>query len=361
MSLACSDRTTPQTPPPTASADMPSLEEVPVNLPVGAIPFRDAGNMALTKSGTLTFRPGADDGGMFASVDSSGQFLGRWGRRGEGPGESRVQWLLSADSAVVILATDPSAIQILSPVGELLSERRIPPIDGIPQAAVGDSVDHVQGGRIVGRRSLISDLRGPVVRTCLYRSCSRELLPADDSILDLVHVATPRVGGMRWPPFAAEAGRFVLGDGVGYRLWMFDDAGSLIKTFGRPELPARVLTQAEMQDQREQWERFIANGIALDSVELKALLATERIPHFGYASMGFDADHRLWVSGWVADSTFFDVFAEERFLGRITIDCVRERGALAIRGRWLAVMCESDDPDKALYPRLFRIVDPPGT
>lgn len=338
---------------------MPSLEEVSIDLPLNAVPIRDAGNMALTRSGTLTFKPGADDGGMFATVDSLGQFLGRWGRSGEGPGESRSQFLLSADSVVVVMATNPSAIQVFSTSGELLSERRLPPFDGFPRPAVGDSVDHVLGGRTVGRRSIVSDLRGPVIRTCLVSSCSRELLPADDSILDLVHVATPRIQGLRWPPFAAEAGRFVLGDGVGYRLWMFDDAGSLIKTFGRPEIPARVLTEAELQDQRERWERFIANGIALDSVELKALLASERIPHFGYASMGFDAAHRLWVSGWVSDSTFLDVFAEEQFLGRITIDCVRERGALAIRGRWLAVLCTSDDPERAFYPRLFRIVDPP--
>lgn len=340
---------------------MPSLEEVSVELPDSAVPIRDRGRMSLTRSGMLTFEPGADEGGFFASVDSLGQFLGRWGRSGEGPGESRTRSLISADSVILVMATNPSAIQVFSPNGDLLSERRISPIDGFPQVAVGDSVDHVGGGRIVGTRGISSDLRGPVVRTCLYRVCSRELLPAEDSILDVVQVATPRLDGMRWPPFAAEPGRFVLGDGVGYRLWMFDDSGSLIKTFGRPELPARALTQAEMQDQREQWEGFFARGIAVDSARLKTLLLSERIPHFGYASMGFDAAHRLWVSGWVSDSTFFDVFAEEQFLGRITIDCVRERGALAIRGRWLAVLCTSDDPDKAFYPRLFRIVDPPGT
>lgn len=355
--VGCSPSNSPAERHVSALTTMPAVREVVFRLPTKNAPVRDATTLAVTLMGTVSFPTGATAGSRFVTVDSTGRVIADWGRAGEGPGESWTGYLVSADTMVVFVATSPPAIQAFTPAGVLLSDVRDQPVEGFPQVAVGDSIDRIFGQRLVGSSSILADVRGPAIRHCIFGNCERVLVADDDSILNDVRLATPRRDGLRWPPFAAERGRFVLGDGVGYRLWMFNSDGSYEFEFGRRVRP-RELSAAELQVERERWERRLRDGMNVDTQALKLQLVTETIPHFGYYSMGFDERHRLWVSGWAGDSTFLDVFADSSFLGRIMVPCSRQRGALGIRGHWLAMFCtDQDDIEQPFKLKLYRILD----
>lgn len=357
LATACGRERSGQTPVQPPMAKLPALREVPLQLQDDQWPWQDRSTMSVTLGGQLTFQQGEHGSGRYVTVDSTGAVLAQWGRGGEGPGESWSEALVSADSEVVLIAFSPPAVLVYTVTGELVSDLRGQPVEGFPQALVGDSVDRSFGQRLVGSTRILEDLRGPIVRSCIKSDCQRELLPADDSILIEVHLATPRRGGLRWPPYAATAGRFVLGDGVGYRLWMFNDQGKVLYQFGRT-IPPRTLTESELDKDRQNWVKRLAEGAPVDTSALKQRLLTEPLPHFGYYGIGFDGQRRLWVSGWAHDSTFLDVFADSVFLGRLMLDCRRERGGMAIRGAWLALMCTDDDnPERPYQPHLYRIVD----
>ncbi|HRP06934.1 MAG TPA: hypothetical protein PLL69_00470 [Gemmatimonadales bacterium] len=343
---------------PTEKVGLPSLEELHLATGAEDLPEREPTTIALTSDGLLSYPTAAREGSRFITIDSTGTIVARWSRAGEGPGESWTGYLASGDSVIALVSTNPPTLQVYTGRGELLSEQRGQPVDGFPQTAlIGDSVDRSFGQRLVGRTHVLEDIPGPIVRACIYTDCRRELLGADHPILSQVHEATPRKGGLRWPPFAAEPGRFVLGDGVGYRLWLFDADGKTAMEFGR-QLPPRGPTNREFDAELAARAGQINGGSAVDSAAVLKQLSQERLPHFGYGSLGFDGEHRLWVAGRTRYSTFLDVFADTTFLGRRMVDCQSDRGAFAVRGRWLGLVCVDESNDSTpIRVRLFRIVE----
>lgn len=341
--------------PVSTSAPLPSLVEVPLALDAADLPDLEPTTVALTATGYFSYVLPRGESELAVIVDSLGEVAARWGRRGEGPGEARRGYLLAGDSFFVFVASDPASVLVVDVEGKLVHQRIAALHDGFPGAVVGDSVDRSLGQRIVGVRGVTTDFSGPILRDCLLESCRRELLPASDSILRLVHLSTPRREGLRWPPYAAEQGRFVIGDGVDYRLWYFDENGQLLGAMQR-DIPRRTRTARERENDEASWARLIEDGIQVDIEARRALADTEPLPHFAYASLGFDAEHRLWVIGKTGDSTFADVFADTTFLGRRLIDCTRpDRGPASVRGRFLVLTCSEDNLESPYRFRLFKI------
>jgi hypothetical protein len=356
FAVSCSSAEEGQSRPPSAAgAGLPRLEEVTLYVDAAHAPEQDVAPLAVTLRGTVTY---VQSRGRYVTVDSMGRVTAEFGLLGEGPGESRGGMPIGGDSVVAIISATPPSILTFTPEGRLLSEYRSPGlIDGMRQQLVGDSIDRSFSQRLVGRSSILEDVQGPITRTCITGGCERELMAADDSILRLVMTAAPRKDGVRWPPYAAEPGRFVLGDGVDYRLWAFDDGGKLLYAFGRIVEPRR-LTPRELAFEEVHWKARIAQGVPLDLKQMREDVMKERIPHFSHGSMGFDERRRLWVTGKVNDSTFADIFADSVFLGRIMLPCVRERGTVGIRGHWMALLCENEGNDSIPFiVRLFRIVE----
>jgi hypothetical protein len=333
---------------------------VRVQVDSSAAPLWDGTTLAVTAGGTVTWLTGASLP-RFATIDSTGRVIASWGRIGDGPGETRTGWLLSGDTTVTLVSTSPPAVLVFSPRGKLLSDQRAgQPQGGFPETVVGDSVDRSFSDRLVGKTHVLDDVQGPVTRACEYSACSRVLLPASDSVLRHVQLAAPRKDGDRWPPYAAEPGRFVLGDGVNYRLWMFDDHGHVLYQFGR-NVPRRQLTKSELAAAEAGWDNEHQADPAFDVGAARQYATHEVLPHFGYLGIAFDGEHRLWVIGKANDSTFADVFADSTFLGRHMIDCTRGRTPAAVRGRWLALLCNDSLNDVMPYRvRLFRIMDSPA-
>ncbi len=344
------------TPSEAKAASLPDLVEIPLGIHTADLPHFEPTTVAVTQTGHFGYIASRDDQGFVVIVDSLGRVSARWGRRGEGPGEARRGYLLAGDTFFVFVASEPSTAIVFDPHGNLLSQRSGDFFEGFPGAVVDGSVDRSLGQRIVGVRTLVADAEGPIVRDCLFDTCHRELLPASDSILRLVHESTPRREGLRWPPYAAEPGRFVIGDGVNYRLWYFAEDGTVISSFGRAVAP-RTRTERESQADEVSWARLIEQGTRIDLAERRALAATEPLPHFAWSTMGFDGKHRVWIVGKSNDSTFLDVFADTVFLGRRMIDCIPPgRSPAAVKGAFLVITCANDEDIRApIRFRMFKI------
>lgn len=337
---------------------MPKLVEVSLSLGEADLPDRAPITVALTATGHFGYEVPESPDTIAVFFDSLGRRIAGWGRRGQGPGEARRGFLLGGDSAFIFVASDPPSALMVGAHGDLITQRPGPFHDGLPLAVHGDSLDRSLGQRIVGLRGVIEDVKGPIVRTCLRTECTVQLLAADNPVLRAVQEATPRREGVRWPPYAAESGRVVIGDGVNYRLWYFDQGGRLLAAFTR-ELPRRSRTPRERRADEEAWASLQATGVRVDVTERRRLAESEPLPHFGYGSLGFDAAHRLWVLGKTGDSTFADVFEDTTFLGRQMIDCLRpDRGAVGIRGRHIVLTCaDTASIEVPFRLRLFKIID----
>lgn len=283
----CTRHTVP--PRPVRSA-MPALVEIPLRIDSADTPVVESTTLALTLTGTVTWATGAD-APRFASIDSTGRVIAKWGSVGDGPGESRTGWLLSGDTTVALVTMTPPAVLVFSPDGRLVADQRATqPGGGFPEAVVGDSIDRSFSDRMVGTTHVLDDVQGPITRSCIDARCDRVLLPADDTILRAVQLAAPRKDGDRWPPYAAEPERFVLGDGVNYRLWMFDHRGHLLYQFGR-SIPRRELTASELTAAETGWAKVRRANPTFDVDAARKFATHEPLPHFGYLSLGFDGAH----------------------------------------------------------------------
>lgn len=348
-----------------ASHEMPRLESVHLEIAGDDQPATTR-SVALTSDGHLVYFRDTRVAPLLVTVDSNGRVVSRWGRTGEGPGELHGdEFLHSGDSAIVLFESEGLIAKLFHADGELASERRNVP-SGFASDLTGDSIDIWRGFRLRSQTDdrVVADRPGSLDRVCLKSGCQHTLLPADDSIVRRVQLASPRSGA--WPAIAAEEGRFVVGDGFAYRLWVFADDGHLEYSFGRA-VPPRMATQRERDRLDSQIVRMIRaphgprgtmSPGRLEDDPRRALFRDEPLPHFQAQGVAFDEHHRLWVIGTVADSTFFDVFSDSTYLGRTTEACGGRRLASALRGHWLALACEVEDGPNPVELKLFRIREP---
>jgi len=351
-----------------ASSAFPGLERVSFTLAEEDIPERSVLTMALTARGTLTFLKDPRGPKVFATVDSTGAVLARWGRRGEGPGEVLGdELLLSGDSSVVVVDLNGRRLQLFSPVGKLLREQASPPRGKPSSFANGRVLWWLSSGSGAGAREpgRLGPTR-PLISWCVLGVCADTVLPASDSIVERVHRASPPGGIGGWPAMVADGDRFWLGDGYSYTIWRFDSGGNVPPVRIQRAVPQRMVTAREFAKLDSSWVKLERSGmpgpggkrIRLEFDVERQFMKKEPLPHFQLFGLSVDGRQRLWVIGRSNDSTFLDVFADTTFLGRHMIACHRSGYAAAVRGHWLALACDDEvETGGAVDRRLYRIVE----
>ncbi len=370
--LGCAGERRTATPPAApfveASVAFPNLQQVIFTLAEEDIPPRGLLTVALTGQGTLTFVPDHRRPQVFTTLDSTGAVLARWGRRGEGPGEViGDEVLLSGDSNIVVTDVNGRRLQLFSPKGKLLREQPSPP-PGKPVSFSDGRVlwwESTGGGAGAREPAKLGPTR-PVVSWCVLRACADTVLGAGDSILGLVHRASPPMGVGGWPAMVADGDRLWLADGYSYTIWRYDGGGKSAPVRFARSVPPRMLTPKEFAKLDSSWVKLERAGmpgpggkrIRLEFDAERKFMRKQPLPHFQYLGLSVDGLHRLWVVGRSNDSTFLDVFADTTFLGRHMIACHRSGYAGVVRGHWLALACDDEvDDGGGVEVRLYRIVE----
>lgn len=238
-----------------------------------------------------------------------------------------------------------------SSVGRLRAAQGHPP--GRVLAFHADSFD-VELGFGTGREE--------IRRYPIGRGRSRALVAAGDAAfaaLTRPDSAAPAIATRYVSPAVAVNDReLVVGNPYTYRFQAYDPAGRATYAFGR-DLPPRVRTPAELAEDRTRLAKQRRSGIPgpkdqrimVPGVEQAiARLPTAPLRHFSaVAGTQFDGAGRLWVIGDLGDSTFADVFADGRFLGRRILPCAapsRFQSLASLNDRWLALLCRAPDEDE---------------
>src|SRR5690606_28830016 len=217
---------------------------------------------------------------------------------------------------MVLLSVDAS--------GVVRDEREAPVHDVMIVGAGPDSLDVIPIDR--------PGTRG-VFRRAIRDGGERLIVSPYDSFFATMRDGLARRG---IPAFAARDGEFLVGDGLGYRLAVYDADGRAALTFGR-DLPPRLPTPSEVQ-MRE--ATLSGSGGTRDMVrsELETFAATP-LPYFEHPGAWLDAEGRVRVVGSSGDSTFVDVFADATHLGRVTLGCRDFRRRVAQSDQWLVLLC----------------------
>lgn len=164
----------------------------------------------------------------------------------------------------------------------------------------------------------------------------------------------------RIPPYAVGDSLVAIADPLHYTIRYYALDGTLLGTSHRDVPPKRRdgAARAALRESLSHTVREYGAGSRAGASAQARLdsLDRERVPHFAWPGMGFDAAGRLLVIGEFGDSTFVDVFTPPEFLGRFAIDCIRPGRRVAIRGSFLALHCEDPASDTSPFRlRIFRI------
>lgn len=153
----------------------------------------------------------------------------------------------------------------------------------------------------------------------------------------------PAVVG-EWP------GGFLIGNGFSYQLLAYDWSGRLRYTFGR-ELPVNRRSPAQVDQYMADLRRSAIGRRPDRLAAARERAIRDSVRWFSHLSPpSHDAEGRVWIIGSAGDTTFADLFAEAKYLGRLVLDCPGFRGRSAVNGRWLALLCATeDDRDGALH------------
>jgi hypothetical protein len=176
-------------------------------------------------------------------------------------------------------------------------------------------------------------------------SAYRRVFPRRDAFV--VRFGNPAVVG-EWP------GGFLIGNGFSYQLLAYDWSGRFRYAFGR-DVPVNRRSPAQVEQYMTELARSALGQHPDRLAAARERAAQDSVRWFSHlSSPRHDAEGRVWIIGTAGDTTFADLFAEAKYLGRLVLDCPGFRGRSAVNGRWLALLCATeDDRDGALH--LMRI------
>lgn len=332
---------------------LPALQEVPV-----------ADTVAMPGSVNSAIVAGPDGGWLFGPADLTSSALvavrpdGRTvplGGFGEGPGEMRRSFPLWLDDTIAI-GVDYGSNRLIAwrPDGTVHHEVRLDtPVLPTGRGPAGTLL----AGRFVGEQEvpvLIDPTTGAVRATVAATDSALSALFDEDDL-------SARVANS--PAFGRWAGGIVIGNGLRYRLLLYDTEGRLQGELGR-DLPPSFRSPAQID---AEIEALRAGGLGRAPERLAAAreaLATEPVRRFPHtAPPRSDGHGRLWVVVLEGDAVFADLFDRERFLGRLPLDCPGYGGRWDLNGAWLLLVCGAgpEDGDLDAVVRRYRIVEPPGT
>lgn len=255
--------------------------------------------------------------------------------RGGGPGELENALMLTGDGSGGVLVGDmkQNRISEFAADGAFVRSAQVP---GLPISIVdwdGDRVSAIWMQFEMGDPPSFVPTAG-IVDLAAGDGAARFSLYEPEAGL-----ARPKTENPFAPPFISAvmdgSGRLIAGQSTEYRIVAFDEAGTVVSTFGRPELEPRYLSEGERAAERQRQAAASSRGGPPPAGMREAMedALEEPRPYFGPGALALDDSGRLWVitERPADDSTEVDVFARDgEFLGTVMLrDRVR---SLAFRG-----------------------------
>lgn len=329
---------------------LPTLQEVPV---ADTIPMPGSVNSAIVAGpdGGWLFGPADLTASALVAVRPDGHAVALGGF-GEGPGEMRRSFPLWLDDTIAI-GVDYGTNRLIAwrPDGTVHHEVRL----DTPALPTGRGpAGTLLAGRFVGEQEVpvLIDPTTGAVRATVAATDSALASLFDESDLSARVANSPAFG--RW------ADGVVIGNGLRYRLLLYDTEGHLRGQLGR-DLPPTFRSPAQVG---AEIAALRAGGLGRAPERLAAAreaLATEPVRRFPHtAPPRSDGQGRLWVVVLEGDAVFADLFDRDRFLGRLPLDCPGYGGRWDLNGAWLLLVCAPGDADGDLdaVVRRYRIVEP---
>ena len=336
--------------------DLPTLVRRPMRVAAADRPDLMYLGITVRQDGAVSYVASTKDAPFLRILDTVGARVAAFGEVGDGPGEFRSPnriWLLG--DTLVVQTHAGGVFATFSRTGRFLEEFHTR-LSDVSLGVTADSIDHFNPSEFVTRRVV------RVFRTPLRGGRTREIFKGGDSLLALA-LRPSYEGQLRMAlPYLASDNRVVIGDGLDYRLHVYDSRGRFLYEIRR-EVGPRYRGPLELELAREglsslfgfrgpNGERASASTIArqLDG------LRTVPVPHFDKSAFFFDERGRLWVFGMANDSTVADIFADSVFVGRLRLPCFDRYGFRSLSGHWLALNCRlGDEHDPPYELQLYRI------
>lgn len=315
-------------------------------------PSVDVDHSVSAEGRTLYFRPPIGEQSAGIILDSLGVLVSRFGRFGEGPEEYRfpVRMFFSDTGTSLIFDAGLQRLTTIDLTGKFLESRPIRS-SGLPIAVVGDSLDfaYVAGERFsVARHSTDNGSERRIIS-----EATREI------ILETGWSKVSPRGRPVVPVFGSNGREIVIGHPWTYTLLIFSAQGTLNSRIHR-DLEPVYRTERQINSVASSAGRWRGpNGEQLDRDGAKAQARAEVMPYFSHVSpLGFDYGRRLWIVGSEGDSAYADVFANSRFLARLSLPCYDFAGRWSINGHWLSLSCGANslaDTSGSPTLQLYRI------
>lgn len=349
LSLACLHQLGGQVP------GMPKLRHAFTTLDIDLSPIDRLTSLAVGPQGHVLFLSSAGSSQLrMAIVDSTGKLVLRLGRSGGGPGEVRSPQPVEVGKDRVSVWDRENAVLLQWGFdGKLLHSVKAP----------GLSTVSFVGRDVIGMRSVARVWQ--LVALDRNSGQLRELIPQADTFVDAHFGLVEGRPRSRYAPVPGVWSQgFVLADPGDYSVALYRWDGSLVRVLGR-RLPPMYGSAGRIDD----WladlnRRAAARGLPKMDEASMAMMRKQavetvvpRITPGG--AIRVDSHNRIWVLGMEGDSAFADVFATDRFIGRLPLPCRLYNGSWGLSGAWLAVACLPDnrefEGDAVL--KLFRITD----
>lgn len=349
--VACGDRESGEVADP-ASAVMPRIVGDQVEADqrrVGSV----LSAVAIGSDGAVLVLPEDSRGPSLALIGDRDGVRREYGALGEGPGEMRMPIPLLLDDTVVVgydLATQRVMVYDRQSTRIRRELRLVVPV--VPfMRGPGATLLATRSERGVDLPALVDIATGRVRSVITPSDSHRITMFADDDQHPGGTWNTPVIG--RWGNGVA------LANGMTYRVAMYDREGLLRHHIDRHVAPRRLTTnEIELELSR------LANT-PIGRTPERLARARERLeatPTRWFTQQGpprSDAKGRLWVVVEHGDSTSADVYAADRLLGRIRLDCPGYSGRWDLFGEWLVLLCIPADPTAThdAEVRRWRIVE----
>lgn len=349
----------------STASSMPRLTRVPFTHGLDTLIWRAPLAIAVSATGHVAV-PG--DFGTDGEVKYSVQILERSakrvvsiGREGRGPGEMSGADQPFADArGFHIYDLAKRSVLHYSPQGTFLRESRPEVGERFISAIRNDSLDlrRIQRWPTSGVHPLLT--RIPM------KGASERVLAttANAFVLRALQQLNPPGQGSLDLPYAAGSNRYAVGDPWTYQIEVYDDGGKRLYQLSR-NIARERRSAEEVASLRKSLEAAIKDvagrpDLARPLRTKLDTLARETVPHFNRSGIWFDGAGRLWVVGARGDSTFADVFAGTRFLGRQMLPCKNPSRRIALQGEWLALLCDYAQRESAPFQLLLYYMGPPG-
>lgn len=342
---------------PEALLVMPAIQRVNLSWPRDSQPFGPV-RIAVSSAGTIAVLDPQGGPPFLTLHDSTGSFVARTGSAGEGPGElTGMGQLLSYGGEFVVLDDGRAAVVRYSardgkPIGE--DPLRVP---GFALSIVDDSID------MFDAEFAFRQAAPGIARYAISGGGSRTVVSDSDPLFRQA-LGLPLTSRKPVPPpgWFSDSSTIIWGDGWRYELAIVSREGAdtvrlsrrLEPNFRGP-LGSRMM-RAAIEDMPQAMRGPKGQAIQLPDVAARLdTLEREVVPYFGASGIGKDAAGRIVVAGVAGDSSFIDVFAGTKFLGRSTVDCFTPVWISVNRG-WVAMQCRDRDEDDRTYTiQLYRI------